>query len=252
MKKSLYFFIFSITILLLNNTSMDSESFENLPGGYIRADIKLGGLLYDNWPKIKNVKIYSSHPLYPFKNKKKGNITWRCKECHGWDYLGKDGSYSNNLHFTGIKGLYDARDKAPEELYAAITDKMSAHDFTKNLYLSVDDIWALVKFIREGLIDVNTIVSTLGIANGKLDRGRHLYWKQCAECHGADGKKIYFREDFEGTHGIGWEAIADPQETLHKIRWGHPGSDMPSMIADKNLSNKDTIDILTYCQTLYP
>ena len=260
-KKTIYILIFAATILLLNNTHIDSELPETaessefpgeLPQGYLNADMKLGGLLYDNWLKMKNVNRNSNHPLYPFKNKKKGSITWRCKECHGWDYLGEDGSYSDGLHYTGIKGLYDARNESPEELFSAITNSVDAHDFTDDYNFMVSDIWALVKFIREGLIDVREMISVIGIANGRIGEGKYLYAQYCSECHGMDGKKINFREDLKGTHGVGWEAIADPHETLHKIRWGHPGSDMPSMVADENLSDEDVVHILAYCQTLFP
>lgn len=30
--------------------------------------------------------------------------------------------------------------------------------------------------------------------------------------------------------GVGWLSNDNPQETLHKIRWGHPGTGMPSMV----------------------
>ena len=45
---------------------------------------------------------------------------------------------------------------------------------------------------------------------------------------------------------IGWLARANPQESLHKIRWGHPGSKMPSAVADHGLSDDDTVQILRY------
>jgi len=56
--------------------------------------------------------------------------------------------------------------------------------------------------------------------------------------------------DKDGIQGVGWLAIDNPQESIHKIRWGHPGSNMPSIITDKNLSEQDAINILTYSQSL--
>ncbi len=41
----------------------------------------------------------------------------------------------------------------------------------------------------------------------------------------------------------------NPQETLHKIRWGHPGTAMPSMV-DVGLTDQQIGDILAYAQTL--
>jgi thiosulfate dehydrogenase len=252
MKKSIFLLTIAVTALLINHAPADSESQQKLPAIYYRADIKLGALLYDNWLAVKDIRISTNHPLYPLNFKKKGSVTWRCKECHGWDYMGNEGRYGDGPHFTGIQGVYDARNKSPEELYDAITTAIPGHNFTEKLYLSVTDIWSLVKFIREGLVDIHEVINYLGVANGKIGKGKRLYGKYCAKCHGADGGKIDFREDMEGTHGVGWESIADPRETLHKIRWGHPGSDMPSAIIDDKLSDEESVHILSYCQTLYP
>ena len=54
----------------------------------------------------------------------------------------------------------------------------------------------------------------------------------------------------EGIQGIGWLARKNPQESLHKIRWGNPGSDMPSMVVDAGLSDAESVDILAYSATL--
>ena len=59
-----------------------------------------------------------------------------------------------------------------------------------------------------------------------------------------DGKDI----DLDGK-GVGNVARDNPWETLHKTRFGHPGSSMPSAI-ENGLSTDDQVDILTYCQTL--
>jgi thiosulfate dehydrogenase len=254
MGKHLYGIPVLIIMLFVNIGLAMSENADSIPEprSYYIADIKQGGLLYDNWVKIKKVEITKRHPLYPQKEKIEASKTWRCKECHGWDYLGDKGRYSDGTHYTGIKGIFDARNKTPEELFDALTNKSIEHDFTENLNLSYSDTWALVRFIKEGLIDINSVTHSNGTIKGNPENGRVLYLRHCHDCHGNDGNKINFREHLEGTHGIGWESNGDPQETLHKIRWGHPGVDKPSMIADKKLSDNDTVDILFYCQTLYP
>lgn len=244
--------IVSTLILVVINTVKPEEE-KSLPLGYIIADVRHGALLYDNWPKVKKVDLSDSHPLYPKRGRREAATTWRCKECHGWDYKGKGGRYGrDNIYRTGISGIYDAREMGPEDLFFAITNDKKNHDFGKFLRLSVYDVWSLVKFIGEGMIDINLALNAEGMVNGDPEKGKPLYMRHCVDCHGTDGNMISFREAREGVHGIGWEANADPQETLHKIRWGHPGSDMPSMIKDENLSDRQTIDILSYCQTLYP
>ncbi|MDF1527074.1 MAG: c-type cytochrome [bacterium] len=220
---------------------------EDVPAAYKQADLKLGGLLYDKWYKIAGAEVSGNHPLYPMDGKKSGGDTWRCKECHGWDYIGKEGRYKKGSHYTGIDGVYGARNKSPDELFKAIT---SGSHGIKELTASSENVWALVKFIREGLIDINTALNTDGKPVGDAASGKTLYGSGCSACHGADGNKIDFNKDKDGPQGVGWLANDNPQETLHKIRWGHPGSKMPSTVADKGLSDPDTVNLLTYSQTL--
>jgi thiosulfate dehydrogenase len=217
------------------------------PEVYKNADIVLGALLYDKWYTVKDAETSGTHPLYPASGKKKGATTWRCKECHGWDYIGKDGRYSKGSHFTGIKGVYDARTGKSNELYDALTDAEINHDFSK--YLVESDIWAMVKFIREGLIDIKTVINIDGSITGNPENGRSLYESNCSTCHGKDGNEIDFKKK-EGIQGVGWLSNDNPQESLHKIRWGHPGSGMTSAVVDKRLSDSETIDILSFIQTL--
>jgi thiosulfate dehydrogenase len=253
MNKVIFPAAFALSVLISLSGAGETDAQERLPIGYQLADLKAGGLLYDNWLKLKGIKINNTHPMFPDDKKKNGVTSWRCKECHGWDYLGKEGCYhDNHVSYVGIKGVYDVRNRSPEELYFAIADRDEHHDFKKYLRLSASDIWSLVKFIREGLVDFRKVMNPDRSINGDPKKGRIFYWQHCAECHGGDGNKILSREELEGAHGVGWEANADPQETLHKIRWGHPGTDMPSAIIDKGLSDQDTIDILSYCQQLYP
>ncbi|MGD8266369.1 MAG: hypothetical protein PVH09_07380, partial [Chromatiales bacterium] len=76
----------------------------------IESSLMRGAQLYDKWYAVKGVETKAPetpHPLYPKDGKyaDKAGTTWRCKECHGWDYMGKDGAYSSGKHSTGIKGI---------------------------------------------------------------------------------------------------------------------------------------------------
>ena len=254
MRKYLYAAAIAIFLLIGSIDQARSEHADNMyvPLGYLNADIKQGGLLYDDWVQIKKVEISKRHPLYPEYGVIEDSKTWRCKECHGWDYLGDKGSYRKGFHYTGIKGILNARTKSPQELFDVLTDRSMKHDFTENLYLSYSDVWSLVKFIKEGLIDYNSVTDLNGSIKADPENGKKLYARYCNDCHGHDGNKVGFRELLEGTHGIGWESNGDPQETLHKIRWGHLGVKSLSMAADNLLSDKEALDILSYCQTLFP
>lgn len=217
-------------------------------GDYQKADRKNGALLYDNWLELSGAEPAGNHPLYPAAAKKSGKTTFRCKECHGWDYMGKDGRYSKGSHFTGISGVFHVQSENPETIYASLTDKDSKHDFSE--YISGSGIWDLVKFLREGQAPVAAAIDSNDRGRGDIAAGRALYDSHCSSCHGADGNRIDFKSDKDGVQGVGWLANDNAQESIHKIRWGHPGSNMPSMIADENLAEKDAIDILTYSQSL--
>lgn len=213
-----------------------------------KADLKNGAQLYDNWLKITNAKPEGNHPLYPAESKKSGTSTWRCKECHGWDYIGNKGRYRKGSHFTGIAGVSHVQAESAEALYNSLTNKKSGHDFSA--HMSPSQIRDLVIFLRQGQADIEAVIDDQGKGKGDVARGRALYDAQCGSCHGADGDKLDFKGGKEGVQGVGWLANDNPQESIHKIRWGHPGSDMPSIIVDKKLSEQDAIDILTYSQSL--
>jgi len=215
---------------------------------YQKADLKNGAQLFDNWLKITGTNPEGSHPLYPSEAKKSGTSTWRCKECHGWDYLGNKGRYSKGSHYTGITGVYLVRNQDPAIIYNSLAGENAQHDFS--VYLSRSQTWNLVKFLREGQVAIEPAIDSQGQARGDSTQGRTLYTTNCSSCHEADGNGIDFKSDKDGVQGVGWLANDNPQESMHKIRWGHPGSDMPSMIADKNLSDQDAIDILAYSQML--
>jgi len=218
---------------------------------YQTADKRRGELLYDKWWKVNGAsEPTTTNPLYPTAvGQQTGSTTWRCKECHGWDYKGKDGAYGSGSHYTGIKGVYEARNYNPAHLYYLIAN----HNMPG---LGEQDIWDLVKFIKEGMVEMDKYIIFHGTqaksATGDATSGQALYENtgtgggQCVMCHGADGKAIPLDEG-----GVGDVARDNPWEALHKIRWGHPGSspEMPSAV-NNGLSIDDQTDILTYIQTL--
>ena len=91
----------------------------------------------------------------------------------------------------------------------------------------------------------DTSTRTKTITGVDTDNGNTLYDASCAMCHGSDGLSL----DFGGGDGVGTLANDNPQETLHKIRFGHPGSAMPSGVGN-GWSLQESIDVLAYSQTL--
>ena len=217
------------------------------------GSVSRGGRLYDKWWKETGADAPTTdHLLWPTQstNARSGDDTWRCKECHGWDYLGKDGAYGSGSHFTGFPGVYDAaHSKSVEELAAALKGATNPdHDFSSVL----DDaaINDLATFLKEGLVDARQYIDyeTKAPTSADVSRGTQLFESVCAACHGADGTVLNFGDEEEPEY-LGTLANDNPQETLHKERFGHPASAMPATV-DLGWSVQDAVDVLAYAQTL--
>lgn len=202
----------------------------------------VGGQLYDTWWVVNNGAIpTTTHPAYPSLGQQPPDVTWRCKECHGWDYMGVDGAYGTGSHFTGIGGVFQGRGQSSLVLGNQIKSGPD-HDF--GMVLSDQDISHLVAFIQQGTIDMNqSIEFGTRQALGDSENGRLVWARTCGDllCHGDDG--------LANPADVPAEARDNPWETLHKIRWGHPGSDMPSQVVE-GLTTQEQVDVLTYAQTL--
>jgi thiosulfate dehydrogenase len=214
------------------------------------ASIARGGKLYDHWIEVKGAGGPSAdHPMWSMQtaNTRTGEDTYRCKECHGWDYKGKDGAYATGSHYTGFPGVYQASaGSTVDQLKSALQGKGdSRHDFTASL--GEAGVADLASFLKEGLFDHAQYVnySTKKPLNADAGHGNQLFSQVCAACHGSDGKRILF----DGTETMGFLANDNPFEVLHKIRNGQPDSPMPSAIVS-GWSVQDAVDVLSYAQTL--
>ena len=200
--------------------------------------IARGGRLYDKWfAENKAAKPTADHPAYPVKDGKYGkDASWRCKECHGWDYLGKDGAYAKGGHATGIKGIASAKGKDPTTITAILRDKN--HGYT-TAQLSDKDAGDLALFVSKGQIEMAKYVEG-GKAKGNADKGEIYYNTVCAGCHGLDGKKV--------KDGPALGSVADNgAEMMHKILNGQPGEPMPALRA---FDHQIAADIAVYLTKL--
>jgi hypothetical protein len=132
-----------------------------------------GARLYDKWfEENKAAKPTTDHPSYTVKDGKYGKDTsWRCKECHGWDYRGKDGAYAKGGHATGIVGVSGAKGKDPAAIAAMLRDK--THGYTA-AQLSDKDAADLALFISKGQLDVAKYVEGVQQGQGQCRQGRGL------------------------------------------------------------------------------
>ncbi|KPK00809.1 MAG: hypothetical protein AMK71_07820 [Nitrospira bacterium SG8_35_4] len=207
------------------------------------VQIARGGLLYDDWLIEVGKKISENHPAYPREGRIKGQNTWRCTECHGWDYKGKSGAYAKGIHYTGITGIRSYENRDPAEIVTIL--KNETHAFGD--MLSEKDFDALALFISNGQVDVDRYIDRrTRKSKGDIANGGRIYLSTCTGCHGTDGKEITFYSG-KSPEYLGTVANKNPWETLHKIRWGHPGAPMISLVF---LDLKDQLDVVTFCQSL--
>ena len=97
---TLVIIIFATLIFVGCPDKKATQSF--IEKNYEFADLIRGGLLYDKWWKVNGgaEPMTNFNPIWSSQNTnaRMGADTWRCKECHGWDYIGLDGRYSSGSH----------------------------------------------------------------------------------------------------------------------------------------------------------
>jgi thiosulfate dehydrogenase len=167
-----------------------------------------------------------------------GPDTWRCKECHGWDYKGAAGQYGSGGHATGFPGVLGTTSSAAD--VAALLADPAGHNY--GTVLSETDRNDLAVFVTTRLIDTATLIDATGaFIGGDAVAGKTTYDGTCAVCHGLDGLNptptgsVGGFEDFPGLI-----ANDNPWEFIHKVRFGQPGTAMTpqdAVLDTQGLSN---------------
>jgi thiosulfate dehydrogenase len=221
-----------------------------------------GGRLYDKWwAELRLPEPTDTHPAYPASGAKRGSDTWRCKECHGWDYRGRDGAYRKGSHFTGIKGIRDYDGGDPAAVLRILTD--DTHRYQQ--VMGPRALELIAGFVVQGQIDMARHIDPQSgeVSGADLRHGRELFNHNCARCHEEDGRYQNFSGDPADPEYVGTVAKSNPWEAWHKIRNGHPGSQMPmgpammgrwrhneAMPPFRSLHATDQLAILAYARTL--
>lgn len=124
----------------------------------------------------------------------------------------------------------------------------SSHDFSE--VLGDEHIEHLVDFLMNGLIDEALFIDydTKQPFTFDLGHGEGHFSTVCSLCHGTDGKTLNFG-DLADPEYLGTVAVGNPWETIHKIRFGQPGSPMPSALVS-GWDIQMVLDVLAYAQTL--
>jgi thiosulfate dehydrogenase len=226
--------IVAATMLSLSLTTANADELSE------QAAIARGGQLYDKWFKVVGVdKPSETHAAYPSAGKKKGNATWRCKECHGWDYLGAAGAYAKGSHFSGIKGVNGMAGADPGAIVGVLKDKNHG---LGDVGMEAGDLMDVALFVSKGQVDMDQYIDRATKApKGDKAKGKVYFETICIGCHSADGTKP---KDMEKTLGA---QMGNPWEVMHKILNGQPDEKMPALRA---LDRQVVVDIMAHITTL--
>ncbi|MDD2918843.1 c-type cytochrome [Rhodoferax sp.] len=205
----------------------------------LASSIANGGRLYDDWQaQAGGQRQALPHPSYPAKAYY-ANVpaeTWRCKECHGWDYKGNQGVYATGNHATGIKGIRAMAGADPEKVMAIL--RSSVHMF--GAVMKYRDLLDLANFVSYGQIDMDKVVDQkTGLARGDAAKGSAHYRTMCAACHGLEGRYVAKR-------AMGRVTKEDPWHSVHNMLNGHPDDTMPAL---REIDSKVINDVLAHMQT---
>ena len=213
---------------------------QTLPSINLAASIANGGRLYDDWQVHTGGQRQAlPHPAYPSTAyyASAASETWRCKECHGWDYKGNQGQYASGNHATGIKGIRAFAGVEPEKIMALL--RSNTHLF--GAVLKHRDLQDLANFVSRGQIDMDTLIDPrTGLSRGDATLGAAHYRSMCAGCHGLEGRFVAQRH-------AGRVTREDPWHSVHNMLNGHPDDTMPAL---REIDPKVISDLLAHMQTL--
>jgi thiosulfate dehydrogenase len=221
----------------------------------VTGDAIRGGALYDSYWSVpgvlSSVAPTTNHPLWATRpdmasNTRMGADTWRCKECHGWDYKGASGKYGTGSHATGFPGVLGTA-KAAADIASMLADP-AGHNY--GAVLSETDRNDLAAFVTTRLIDTATLIDAAGkFIGGDTTLGKGTYDGSCAVCHGADGLNPTPTGSAGGFEDFpGFIANDNPWEFIHKVRFGQPGTAMAPQDAVLDLAKLSNLG--AYSQTL--
>lgn len=251
MRNTMRFFVATLAVFALF-LSVAAVTASSLPQA--GDDVTAGAQLYDKWYAQLGVDAPpGNHPLWERQstNTRSGPDTWRCAECHGWDYQGAAGAYrTGSSHYTGFPGVYVLAGRLSEqEIIDHLNGKLDPlHDFSG--HMDEQSLRQLAAFLKNGLVDDSAFINPVSLKaiGGDTANGKRLYETVCAACHGTDGQTLVLRS--EGIdEGLGDVANRDPYRFLHRSRFGVAGTVMP-IGRDLDWSVADSHNVLAYVQTL--
>lgn len=225
-----------------------------------RADPTRGGVSFDNFWNVSTGFDQADPRIAAFNAK---SDFFRCKQCHGWDLLGRNGFYINRKpsasrpNISAVNLVAVAGTKSPQQLFDAIktgtgaarrapTADLTTYNPTSNAALGDQmpdygailpdsQIWDLVRFLKNGAYDLTQLYDMT--VNGVYPTGSVTFANIGKDGSPAQGETIYAAK-CEFCHGFNGKALvleglslggflrSKPNESQHKIRYGQLGSKM--------------------------
>ena len=228
------------------------------PAEYVNADGIAGGAAYAKW-WTTGANGSGSQPATTA-----GADFYRCKACHAWDGMGNAGSYADRTGQSTLESSrpdvssVNLRSTAVSESFQELFDLVrhvgargiDALDNTHPDYsqqLTDDQVWNIVKFMREEWVDPNLLYDlevtgqtmhmdftqdppavvkpTLTYTNigalGDETNGQAIYTAKCGACHGVDGT-----DENIGGRSLGQFIREKPNEGWFKAKFGEDGTGM--------------------------
>jgi mono/diheme cytochrome c family protein len=228
----------------------------------VAADGILGGAAYGKW-WTSDAGGSGTQPVTTA-----GSDFYRCKACHAWDGLGNAASYANRTgqstlnpnrpDVSSISLRSAALARGFQELFDLVRHvgarQIDAFDNTHPDYsqhLTNDQVWNLVKFMREEWVEPNllydievsgpvmyvdytqipavVVAPTVTYSNvgalGSESNGQTIVSSICAACHGADGTTLDL-----GGRTLGLFIREKPNEGWFKAKFGEPGAMVPGLV----------------------
>ena len=206
--------------------------------------MSLGGKLFDDVFVMTETKAPSKpNPDYPNYIKPDGLGTWRCVACHGWDYRGQAGERGRHAKSLAFKSLAHLEGVEPADILKRFKVVHPSY-FGKILVNQAPEFLSMFlsggQYVRGKLLDANNK------GTGSAGAGQAIFEGACANCHQLDGM-AFLRGEPGDKSSLGWVSRNRPEQVLHKIMNGFPGTDMLAM---RFLDRAHIADLLTYMQTL--
>ena len=255
--------LIAVFIFVTVGSAFAGEKAAPVQSAYDKADGLNGGLLYDKfWKKGEVSAQFSNAYGLDIDRINKYSEFYRCKSCHGWDQIGRNGYYikkapaqAKQPTVTAVNLIKSGESLTPAQLFAKIKTPASPRSIAYDpaeydpalnsevgdrmpdygAIFSDEEIWDLVKFLKEDAVRHQEFYTL--VTSGSYPKGKAIFTEIGKGGNPKNGDRI-FAENCASCHGVDGREISikgysvgkftrkKTYELAHKVKFGQPGSDM--------------------------